>query len=408
MGNVSRRVKHFVPPANETRPGDFAERPERSAVGYGAVRPQPGRGRQWGWRRTVLVLAAIAIAALAAPHAWPAFEIGNAGTAVVTIEPMPFEKSGDSFPGSAFYYLAADEELKTWAPGLGEGIHSDAEPAPSQFGAMVGPSARALRVDNSGVDRNRAEQCLTAAIYYEAASEPDGGQRAVAQVVLNRVAHSSYPNTVCGVVYQGSERRTGCQFSFTCDGSLARVPNRLFWERARNVAVAALSGYVYTPVGLATHYHTFAVHPYWSDKLINVANIGAHRFFRFPGRAGESGAFRYAYVGGEPIAAPHQRSNAPDPAAELALDPLALQRAYEAGFKSAQATATTSASFGQSPATPPFGGYTSIRPAPPPAYAPELQERGGDTQYRAEKLPETSTVRPEYVNSGRWIARPGT
>ncbi len=392
MGNESRRVKHSVPPAQAARPGDFAVR---------------SRFRL-GWPRSLIVLVAIALPALAAPHAWPAFEIGNAGQAVVTMEPMPFEKTGESFPGSAFYYLTAEEEQSTWAPGLGEGIHSDAEPAPTQFGPLVGPAARAIRIDNSGIDRTRAEQCLTAAIYYEAASEPDGGQRAVAQVVLNRVAHKSYPDTVCGVVYQGSERRTGCQFSFTCDGSLARVPNRLFWERARNVAVAALAGYVYTPVGLATHYHTFAVHPYWSPKLINVANIGAHRFFRFPGRAGESGAFSFAYLGGEPIAAPHRPSAAPDAAAELALDPLALERAYEAGFKSAQTATTTSASFGQASPAQVTGGFAPSRAAPPPDYAPELEQRGGEALYRAEKLPQTSTVRPEYENSGRWIARPGT
>jgi hypothetical protein len=316
---------------------------------------------------------------------------------------MPFEKSGDSFPGSAFYYLAAADERLTWAPGLGEGIHSDAEPAPGSFGQLVGPAARALRIDNSGVDRTRAEQCLTAAIYYEAASEPDGGQRAVAQVVLNRVAHASYPDTVCGVVYQGSERRTGCQFSFTCDGSLARVPNRLFWERGANVARAALAGYVYAPVGLATHYHTFAVHPYWSPKLINVANIGAHRFFRFPGRAGESSAFRFAYAGGEPIAAPHARSAAADARPDLVLDPLAVERAYENGFKSAQ-------TFGSTPAAlSAFAtGSSPARPAPPPAYAPELQQRGGDAIYRAGNLPQGSAVRPEYENSGSWITRPGS
>ena len=165
------------------------------------------------------------------------------------------------------------------------------------------------------------------------------------------------------------------------------MPNRLFWERARNVAVAALAGYVYTPVGLATHYHTFAVHPYWSPKLVNVANIGAHRFFRFPGRAGESGAFSFAYLGGEPIAAPHRPSAVPDAAAELALDPLALERAYEAGFKSAQTAVTTSASFGQSAPAHVTGSFAPSRPAPAPSYAPELEERGGEALYRAEKLP---------------------
>ena len=74
-------------------------------------------------------------------------------------------------------------------------------------------------------DRARALECLTAAIYYEAASESDDGQRAVAQVVLNRVRHPAFPGTVCGTVYQGSER-AGCQFSFACDGAMARAPSR--------------------------------------------------------------------------------------------------------------------------------------------------------------------------------------
>ncbi len=354
-------------------------------------------------RRVLIGVAALAVPAFAAPQAWSDFDIGDAGDAPVAVEPMPFEKAGDSFPGSAFYYLAADERETTWAPGIGEGIHSDAEPAPGQFGQIVGPAARALRIDNSGVDRTRAEQCLTAAIYYEAASEPDDGQRAVAQVVLNRVAHASYPNTVCGVVYQGSERRTGCQFSFTCDGSLARVPSRMFWDRAARVARGALAGYVFAPVGLATHYHTFAVHPYWSPKLVNVANIGAHRFFRFPGRAGKSGAFRFAYAGGEPIAAPHARSleagSQPDPV----LDPLAVERAYEQGFRSAQANVPTPAAFAPTPL-----GVAPVRQAPPPAYAPEVQQRGGDAAYRAGNLPQSSQVRPEYEHSGSWIARPGS
>ncbi|MEO6715798.1 MAG: cell wall hydrolase [Novosphingobium sp.] len=395
-------MKPIIPQKQAEPPSTFAEWQQRKAARRSWQR-LAHLGLAPGGRRALAALLVLAVPALAAPQIMPTFEIGDAGKAVVTIEPMPFEKSGDSFPGSAFYYLASDEQATTWAPGLGEGIHSDAEAAPGQFGALVGPAARALRIDNSGVDRSRAEQCLTAAIYYEAASEPDDGQRAVAQVILNRVAHPSYSNTVCGVVYQGSERSTGCQFSFTCDGSLARVPSRFFWERARNVAVAALSGYVYTPVGLATHYHTFAVHPYWDAKMLNVANIGAHRFFRFPGRAGEAGAFRFAYLGGEPIAAPHPHNAAADAMPDAALDPLAIERAYETGFKAAQSAGPAIGTF-----APAASGYAPVRLAPPPAYAPELQKRGGEALYRAEKLPGTSTVKPEYENSGRWIARPGT
>jgi hypothetical protein len=401
-GNESERVKPIFSQHDKARPGDSAVRPMRTPApqGFG-----PGSRKAL---MVLVVLMAVAVPALAAPQTWPAFEIGDAGKAVVTMEPMPFEKAGDSFPGSAFYYLSSEAQAATWAPGLGEGIHSDAEPAPGQFGALVGPAARAMRIDNSGVDRSRAEQCLTAAIYYEAASEPDDGQRAVAQVILNRVAHPSFPSTVCGVVYQGSERSTGCQFSFSCDGSLARVPSRFFWERARDVAVTALAGYVYTPIGLATHYHTFAVHPYWDARMLNVANIGAHRFFRFPGRAGEAPAFRFAYAGGEPLARPHPRNALADIVPDAALDPIALERAYESGFKVAGSASAPSPGLVGGTFTPAASGFAPAHLAPPPAYAQELEKRGGEALFRAEKLPQTSTIKPEYENSGRWIGRPGT
>ncbi len=381
--------------AYEPRPRDFAARLPRKGVLRLADR---GRKRHSG-RRALILLAAIAVPAVAAPGEWRSFSIGDAGHAELIVEPMPFEKPGDSFPGSAFYYLAAEEAPQpTGEFPLGQGIHSDAEAAPTSFDPFTGPAARALRVDNSGVDRSRAIQCLTAAIYYEAASEPDAGQAAVAQVVLNRVAHPSFPGTVCGVVYQGSERSTGCQFSFTCDGSLARVPNRMFWMRAENVARSALSGYVYAPVGLATHYHTIAVHPKWDATMQIITTIGAHRFFKFPGAAGQSGAFRFAYLGGEPMAAPHPHSAAADALPSTALDPMALERAYEAGLKAAQSAAVT----------PTANGLAPVHGAAPPSYAPELQARGGEKLYHGEKLPEATNVRPEYQNSGRWITQPGT
>ena len=257
-------------------------------------------------RRALVLVAAFAVPAFAAPNDWQAFGIGNAGSAEVSIEPMPYERAGDSFPGSAFYYLAQDEELPPLVPDM----QSDADGGQIFIDERAGPIARAMRIDNSGVDRSRALECMTAAIYYEARSESDQGQRAVAQVVLNRLAHPSYPNTVCGVVYQGSERSTGCQFSFTCDGSLAKVPNRMFWLRAENVARAALAGYVERTVGLATHYHTIAIYPYWAPSLRHIITVGAHRFYRFTGRAGEPSAFRFAYAGGEPLAVPHARNAA--------------------------------------------------------------------------------------------------
>lgn len=162
------------------------------------------------------------------------------------------------------------------------------------------PAAKPFHLTTDGVlDEARALDCMTAAIYYEAAYESLDGQRAVAQVVLNRLRHPAYPNTVCGVVFQGSERTTGCQFTFTCDGSLQRTPSEAGWARARQVARDALNGYVMRKVGNATHYHASYVAPYWSPNLVKVATIGAHIFYRWTGGWGLPPAFSGAYAGDE-------------------------------------------------------------------------------------------------------------
>jgi hypothetical protein len=155
-----------------------------------------------------------------------------------------------------------------------------------------------LRADE--ISRLRAIDCLTQAIYYEAASEGVDGGRAVAQVILNRVRHSGYPNSVCGVVYQGSQRVTGCQFTFTCDGSLARTPVAYLWARSRMIASEALAGRIFAPVGYATHYHADYVVPYWAASLDKLAVIGRHIFYNFRGAAGARSAFRQGYAGAEP------------------------------------------------------------------------------------------------------------
>ena len=153
----------------------------------------------------------------------------------------------------------------------------------------------------STADMRQARECLAAAVHYEAASESLDGQRAVAQVVLNRVRNPVYPKTVCGVVYQGWERPTGCQFTFTCDGSLARKPSPIAWSRALTVADEALHGRVFTPVGLATHYHTRWVVPYWATSLAKLNQIGAHIFYRWNGALGAPGGFTARYAGGEAL-----------------------------------------------------------------------------------------------------------
>lgn len=169
------------------------------------------------------------------------------------------------------------------------------------FSALPNPPARAIKAKFDGVeDEARALDCLTAAVYYEAAVEGPDGQRAVAQVVLNRLRHPAYPSTVCGVVFQGSERSTGCQFTFTCDGSLARAPVPALWERARAIAWAALSGQVFAPVGWSTHYHTDWVVPYWASSLAKAAKVGTHIFYRWTGGWGQPAAFRGRYAGVEP------------------------------------------------------------------------------------------------------------
>lgn len=160
----------------------------------------------------------------------------------------------------------------------------------------------------AGVSNERALYCLTAAVYYEAASESAAGQQAVAQVVLNRVRHPAFANSVCGVVFSGSQRATGCQFTFTCDGAMARRPSIAGWARARSVAQAALNGYVYPGVGTATHYHTLWVAPYWSPSLTKVANIGAHTFYRWKGGNGLPAAFTSRYAGFEPAPTPGGRA----------------------------------------------------------------------------------------------------
>lgn len=144
------------------------------------------------------------------------------------------------------------------------------------------------------LEASRDLDCLTQAVYYEARGEGRDGMRAVAQVVLNRVRHPAFPKSVCGVVFQGAGRRTGCQFSFTCDGSMRGRVNRAAWDRARTVASAALSGSVFGNVGNATHFHTTGVSPQWRNSLIRVSQVGDHLFYRFGGRSGAGSAFTYA------------------------------------------------------------------------------------------------------------------
>ncbi|UIP06032.1 cell wall hydrolase [Erythrobacter sp. SDW2] len=166
--------------------------------------------------------------------------------------------------------------------------------------AKVGPGApRPFQFRGTAADRIRARDCLALAGMAEAGSG-DGDQRAVMQVILNRVRHPAFAKTVCGVVFEGSQRATGCQFSFTCDGSLARRYADASWAAARKRAEEMLGGATYAPVGNATHFHADYVYPWWSPQLDKVAQVGAHIFFRWRGHWGTTAALSASYAGTEP------------------------------------------------------------------------------------------------------------
>ncbi|RYD95917.1 MAG: cell wall hydrolase, partial [Sphingomonadales bacterium] len=214
----------------------------------------------------------------------------------------------DHFPGAAYYTAIDDDQAAAAAAGTTGTIALPDMPVPQ--GAVIDETiqpATPFKLAGSPNDKARALQCLTTAIYYEAAREPDDGQRAVAQVVLNRVRHPAFPSTVCGVVFQGSER-SGCQFSFACDGAMTRgQPARDAWIRAARVAANALAGSVFAPVGMATHYHTYAVTPRWNTSLVMTGVFGAHFFHRWKGYWGTGAAFTQPYRGGEPLPGPKAR-----------------------------------------------------------------------------------------------------
>ena len=354
-------------------------------------------GKHRGRRIAALALA-IGVPAVAAPSQWEKLQPSEPEIQLAeTVKAMPFEQPGHSFPGSAFYYLedaprltidAGEHDLALFdMSGTG-----DVEKTELVIADKAGPAARAFNLYGGGLDKARALQCMTSAVYYEAASEAAAGQRAVAQVVLNRVSHPSYPNSVCGVVFQGSERRTGCQFSFTCDGSLNRQASVGAWSRAQQIAQRALNGSVYQPVGLATHYHTVWINPYWAPSLDHIGTIGAHRFYRWKGLAGKPAAFEAKYAGREPAAAPAAARSASVVPKSKPADPVTLARAYEEARLKALAEAKQSAA-------------TRAR-TPAPTYSAEIERRGGESLYSGEKLPESGSVKPEYANSGRWIAEP--
>jgi N-acetylmuramoyl-L-alanine amidase len=115
--------------------------------------------------------------------------------------------------------------------------------------------------------------CLMVNIYHEARGEPIKGQMAVASVVMNRVAHSRFPNSVCEVVYQRK------QFSWTLDTYKLRMTPKFDYQIYR-VALMALKGHLIDYTGGATHFHTTAINPYWTSNKVYLTTIGNHVFYK--------------------------------------------------------------------------------------------------------------------------------
>jgi len=124
--------------------------------------------------------------------------------------------------------------------------------------------------------------CLTEALYFEARGESVAGQFAVAEVIQNRVADPRYPDTLCGVVNEGTGRRFACQFTYTCDGRPEAVDDERMWRRMGQIARLSIDGFDANLTGGATHYHADWVNPRWAQVFPQTAQIGVHLFYRRP------------------------------------------------------------------------------------------------------------------------------
>lgn len=195
--------------------------------------------------------------------------------------------------GVLFYAIAASH----FVPPVSAGPHGDPASGPMRslvahravdgIGGSLSVNLTAALTQEAANAIDIEKACLAQAVYFEARGETKLGQRAVAQVIIQRTKNKNFPATICGVVYQGAERRTGCQFSFTCNGSMNRPVDEAVWRNALSVADYMLHGpgrnEDYT--GRATHFHTLAVAPVWAASMVHTVTIGNHIFYRFAPRA---------------------------------------------------------------------------------------------------------------------------
>jgi hypothetical protein len=161
---------------------------------------------------------------------------------------------------------------------LAQGAPANADAAEVHVKTFKTP---AERLGLTGKPRARAEKCLADAIYFESRGEPLRGQKAVAQVVMNRVFSGRYPHDVCGVVFQNASHYLACQFTFACTGRRLNRGEPRMWQRANRIARDMLDGKIWlTEVAHATHYHASWVRPLWIREMAKLYRLGVHTFYR--------------------------------------------------------------------------------------------------------------------------------
>ncbi len=232
---------------------------------HGADRAE--RKTCWMTTRTrALIAASLALATLAA--APPA--LADSGIATRLSALLGQERQAlDIVPDTRLSALTAvpDSARRTVAPA---------------DGAMLSESF----LSSMSAPRGSAEwECLADALYFEARGEAVKGVFAVGEVIMNRVDSAEYPNSICGVVHQGTGRKYACQFTWTCDSNSDSIGNPTAHARVGKVAKLLMEGAERSLTAGATHYHTKAVHPSWANRFPRTAEIGAHLFYRQPTRS---------------------------------------------------------------------------------------------------------------------------
>jgi len=121
--------------------------------------------------------------------------------------------------------------------------------------------------------------CLAEAIYFEARGETPKGQRAVAEVILNRVKSPDFPNTICDVVHQGGVKKARCQFSYYCDGKSEKFHESKVYMEIQNIVLRFLNGEYPQIFAESTHFHASHVKPFWTSEFRYLGKAGKHHFY---------------------------------------------------------------------------------------------------------------------------------